>query len=245
MRIVVSPVWQCQPLQESAGLSISPAVESGSDAFSRRESDPLFRFLRAWAGGFARTWHQTSVLQPCRLPPRGPAILVCNHTSSPDPIVLQAFSPRLIRWMMAKEYFEYQPMRWVFSAMGVILVERSGHDMASIRQAMRILKAGYVLGVFPEGRIETSMDLIPFQSGIGLLALKTRAPIYPAYLDGTQRNREMLEAFLRPSAGFVAFGEPLDLADLPDTKQAAREATRRIQTAVDDLKDRFSRRSRV
>ncbi len=47
-------------------------------------------------------------------------------------------------------------MRWVFDTVGVILVERGRRDMAATRAAMRVLAAGYVLGVFPEGRIETS-----------------------------------------------------------------------------------------
>jgi 1-acyl-sn-glycerol-3-phosphate acyltransferase len=159
--------------------------------------------------------------------------------SSIDPLLLQAFCPRLVRWMMAKEYYKYKSMRWLYNTVGVILVERSGRDMAAARAAMRALAAGHVLGVFPEGRIETSNDLIPFQSGIGLLALKTRAPVYPAYLNGTQRNREMVEAFLRPSTGSIAFGPALDLSDLEDSKTGIREATHRIQNAVEELKNRI------
>ena len=102
---------------------------------------------------------------------------------------------------------------------------------------MRVLGAGYVLGVFPEGRIETSRELIPFQSGIGLLAMKTRAPVYPAYLDGTQRGLEMIEAFYHRSEISIDFGEPVDLSDLADSKKSILEATRRIQSAVDSLKN--------
>ncbi len=131
-------------------------------------------------------------------------------------------------------------MRWLYNAVGVILVERSGRDMAAARAGMRALAAGYVLGVFPEGRIETSNDLIPFQSGIGLLALKTRAPVYPTYLTGTQRNRDMVEAFVRPSAGSITFGPALDLSDLEDTKPGIREATHRIQNAMEGLKNRLN-----
>lgn len=177
------------------------------------------------------------------MPSTGPAILVSNHTSSIDPLLLQAFSPRLIRWMMAKEYFDFKPLRWLFDTVGVILVERSGRDMAATREAMRALEAGYVLGVFAEGKIETTRELIPFQSGIGLLALKTRAPVFPAYIDGTQRNREMVEAFLKPSSGSVAFGPGLDLADLEDSRAGIDEATRRIQSAVEALKNMELNRS--
>jgi 1-acyl-sn-glycerol-3-phosphate acyltransferase len=212
-------------------------------AFSRREHDLWFRFCHAWAGTLARTYHETTALSPCRLPSTGPAILVSNHTSSIDPLLLQAFSPRLIRWMMAKEYFDFKPLRWLFDTVGVILVERSGRDMAATRAAMRALDQGYVLGVFPEGKIGTTDELLPFQPGIGLLALKTRAPVFPAFIDGTQRNREMVEAFLRPSVGTIAFGEELNLKDLDDSRDGIEQATQRIQNAIEGLRD-FSRERR-
>jgi 1-acyl-sn-glycerol-3-phosphate acyltransferase len=212
-------------------------VSNNGTEYCRRESDRSFRFLKAAGGLYTRAYHQITLRKECDLPAGGPAILVCNHTSSIDPILLQSYSPRLIRWMMAKEYFEHQPMKWVFERVGVILVERSGRDMAATRAAMRVLSAGYVLGVFPEGRIETSRELIPFQSGIGLLAVKTGAPVYPAYLDGTQRGREMIEAFYHSSAISISFGKPVDLSDLADSKTAVLEATRRIQEAVESMKN--------
>lgn len=217
-------------------MSISPAVNIERKPFVRRESDVWYRFCRAWAGGCARIYHNMSAIRPCHLPRNGPAILVSNHTSSIDPLLLQAFSPRLIRWMMAKEYYEVKAMRWLFDTVGVILVERSKRDMAATREAMRALEAGYVLGVFPEGRIETTKDLIPFQIGIGLLAIKTRAPVFPSYIDGTQRNREMVEAFIKPSSGTITFGPELALGDLEDSRAGIEEATRRIQSAIETLR---------
>jgi 1-acyl-sn-glycerol-3-phosphate acyltransferase len=211
-------------------------VSDNGTEFSRQDSDRTFRILRAMAGLYTRTYQQTRILQQCKLPAKGPAILVCNHTSSIDPILLQARSPRLIRWMMAKEYFQMQPMRWVFERVGVILVDRGAHDMASLRTAMRVIAKGYVLGVFPEGRIETTPEIIPFQSGIGLLALKTRAPVFPAYLDGSQRGLEMAEAFYRRSDISIAFGEPVKLDGLTNSKSDVLEATKRIQSAVESLK---------
>jgi 1-acyl-sn-glycerol-3-phosphate acyltransferase len=223
-------------LQDVLQSSISGPVADGVQAYSRREKDLGFRVLKASAAIYSRTWHRTTVHPHSFLPQTGPAILVCNHTSSIDPILLQAFSPRLIRWMMAAEYFDYWALRWVFKTVGVILVERTGRDLAATRAAMRALEAGYVLGVFPEGRIETSRELLPFQSGIGLLALKSKAPVYPAFLDGTQRLREMVEACVKPATISISFGPAVGLADLHNSKADILEATRRIQAAIEALK---------
>jgi 1-acyl-sn-glycerol-3-phosphate acyltransferase len=213
-------------------------VAGGSQQqYVRREDNLVFRSLKAIGGFYCRAFHHTRVLRTCEIPTTGPAILVCNHISSFDPVVLQCYCPRLVRWLMAKEYYQIKSMRWFFETMGVILVERSGHDLVSARAAMRALKAGYVIGVFPEGRIETTRDFLPFQSGIGLLALRSRAPVYPAYLDGTQRGREMVEAVLTASQVTVSFGPRVKLDDLANTREGVHEAMRRIEAAVGELRD--------
>jgi 1-acyl-sn-glycerol-3-phosphate acyltransferase len=214
----------------------NPAIENHRPDFHRRESDVVIRLLQGVAVCYARIYHQVIVHRPSHLPPRGPAILVCNHTSSLDPLLIQSVCPRLIRWMMAKEYFEVKPMRWIFNTVGVILVERSGRDTAATRAAMRALAEGYVLGVFPEGKIETTDDLLPFQNGIGLLALKTGAPVYPAYLDGTQRGKAMLDAVIRPNKASISFGQPVDLKGIDPSRKGVEEAAGRIQRAVAGLR---------
>src|SRR4051812_16632942 len=60
---------------------------------------------------FARVYHRLDVLTPCRLPEKGAAILICNHTSPLDPQLIQAVCPRLIRWMMAAEYADIWGVR--------------------------------------------------------------------------------------------------------------------------------------
>jgi len=207
-------------------------MDNNDAPVGRSEDATVIRVLRAVGRCYARIYQRLEVRSPCRLPRRGPAILVCNHTGAVDPLLIQSVSGRLIRWMMAKEYFDHKPLRWIFDAVGVILVERSGRDMAATRHAMRALEAGQVLGVFPEGRIETSKELLPFQSGIGLLALKSGAPVYPTYLDGTQRGKEMLEVFLTRSEASIAFGPAVDLTQLDKSRRGIEEAAKRIRSAV-------------
>jgi 1-acyl-sn-glycerol-3-phosphate acyltransferase len=211
------------------------AVDNGEIPLGRGENSAVVSVLKAVGQCYARIYQHVEVASPCRLPRKGAAILVCNHTGAVDPVLIQSVCPRLIHWMMAKEYFDRKLLRWVFDAVGVILVERSGRDMAATRRAMRALEGGNILGVFPEGRIETSTELLPFQSGIGLLALKSGAPVYPAYLDGTQRGKEMLEGFLARNEASIAFGPAVELSDLDKSRQGIEEAATRIRAAVQGL----------
>jgi 1-acyl-sn-glycerol-3-phosphate acyltransferase len=186
------------------------------------------RFVRM----FSHQYHDLRVLAPCTLPTAGGAILVCNHTSSLDPVPLQAACPRLITWMMAREYGNLPLLRQFLREIEPIMVERSGRDMAATRAALRALERGKVLGVFPEGRIEPGRDLLPFQTGIALLALKSRAPVYPAYLDGDQRQSGMIDAIIRPHQITLAFGPAVDLDYGAEGREALEAATKKIRDAV-------------
>jgi 1-acyl-sn-glycerol-3-phosphate acyltransferase len=180
-------------------------------------------------------FHHLKVLNPCPIPEQGGAILVCNHTSSLDPIPLQAACPRLITWMMAREYAGHFGTRWFFNAIEPILVERSGRDLAATRAALRALKEGKILGIFPEGRIEKTPDLLDFQTGIALLAMKSKALVYPAYLDGSQRCKGMAEAVLTPQRVTLAFGPPIQFEDEAEGREGLQRVTGQIRSAIQAL----------
>jgi len=191
-----------------------------------------------WASNviFSRAYHRTIVRQPQRIPRRGPAILACNHISGLDPLLLQSVCPRPVVWMMAREYYEIAALTWVFQAINAIPVDRSGRDTAATRAALRALGDGRVLGIFPEGKIETSRDLLPFQTGVAMLAIRTKVPVCPAYLDGTQRDMSMLRAFFTPNESTISFGPPVQFDRSSTSRQALEAATERIEAAVAALR---------
>lgn len=188
------------------------------------------RFTRAYASYF----HHLEVLTPCPIPATGGGILACNHTSALDPVMLQAACPRVIIWMMAKEYRKLFGLQWFLNGIEAIPVERSGRDMAATRTALRALKDGKILGVFPEGRIEPHRQLLEFQTGVALLASKSAAPVYPAFLDGTQRQKGMLEVFLRPNHVTLSFGPPVEVGEA-ESREELEAATARIRAAIERL----------
>ena len=105
--------------------------------------------------------------------------------------------------------------------------------MAAMRQAIRVLERDEVLGVFPEGRIAKSRELLPFQTGVALLAIKTNSPVYPVYLDGTQReSNSMLVACLKPNRAVIAFGPPVRFDRTETDKDALQRATDTIREAI-------------
>ena len=190
----------------------------------------------------ARVWHHTVVVRRHPLPATGPAILVCNHTSGLDPFMIQAVCERVIVWMMAKEYYEIKALAWAFRTIEAIPVDRFGRDTASVRAALRALHDGRILGVFPEGRIEPDRQLMEFQTGVALMAIKARVPVYPAFLEGTQRYKSMPAAFLWPNRATLSFGPPVEFDRKSTSKESLDEATARIKAAVEALRPAWSTR---
>ncbi len=182
-----------------------------------------------------RAYHRVVVRQAQPLPKSGPVILVCNHTSGLDPLLIQAVCKRPIVWMMAREYYELKGLRWVFKAADSIPVERTGRDTAATRAALRALERGRVLGIFPEGKIAPARELLPFHTGVAMMAIRTRAPVYPAFLDGTQRGQSMLRAVLTPNEATLRFGPEVDFDRSGMSRPHLEAATERIQAAVQEL----------
>ncbi len=202
----------------------------------RLESRLAIRILFFLDTLFSRIYHNVKIVQPCQVPRRGAAILAINHTSSIDPALVQsACRNRLITWMMASEYMDIKGTGWFYRTLGVSPVQRTGRDSGPLRTAIRALEAGKLLGVFPEGRIATTREMLPFQTGMALMAIKTNVPVYPVYLDGTQRNKEMIEACLVRNEATISFGPPVEFDRSGTSKDHLEAATNAIRRAIASL----------
>ncbi|MEZ6060883.1 MAG: lysophospholipid acyltransferase family protein [Planctomycetaceae bacterium] len=187
---------------------------------------------------------------PCTIPEEGPAIIVGNHTSPVDPVLLwmghfRQFRRRRIRvigYMMAGEYFRIGgPVGWVFRAMESIPATRSGRDTGAVRAALDRLQKGKLLGMFPEGRINVATpDTKLLRSGTGAawLALKSGAPVIPVFIRNAPRGRGMVTSFLKPARTEIVYGQQIDLSPWRDSKATTddlREVADRIMASLAEL----------
>lgn len=189
-------------------------------------------------------------LTPCTYPEEGPGIIVANHTCPVDPMILwhRHFAhfrkPRLrvIGYMMAREYYVRGGlMTWVCKAMESIPVGRDGKDMAPIREALRRLKDGKLLGLFPEGRInfETpETQLRQAGTGVAWLALRSQAPVIPVFIRNAPRSRSMIKVFFVRTRVELIYGPPIDLnawnCDRPD-RETLEQVTDLIMSRIAEL----------
>jgi 1-acyl-sn-glycerol-3-phosphate acyltransferase len=151
------------------------------------------------------------------IPPDQGAVIVCNHRCPVDPSFLVLTVPRVIHWMVAREYFEFPAFRGLLSKCGAIPIHRGGADMAAMKEAIRIVKQGGLVGLFPEGRInDTKQFLLPGHSGAAMIALKAQAPVIPCYIDGAPYDGTTLGCLLMPASVRLTIGQPIDLSEYYD-----------------------------
>ncbi|NCX39586.1 MAG: 1-acyl-sn-glycerol-3-phosphate acyltransferase, partial [Actinobacteria bacterium] len=148
------------------------------------------------------------------IPPKGGAILAINHVSYLDfAIVGTAVLPvgRLVRFMAKKEIFDHKIAGPLMRGMHHINVDRS-NGSASFVAALRALKSGEIIGIFPEGTTSTSFEIKELKSGAVRLAMGAGVPIIPTIIWGSQRIwTKGIKRNLRRNhfPVTVAFGEPI------------------------------------
>lgn len=118
---------------------------------------------------------------------RGGTILVANHTSMWDPILMgYLYAFREIRIWAASRLYQYNRLfSWFLRKMGFIRVDRDVADLSAVQEAIDTLARGGLVGVFPEGRLSRDGATLPYKPGAAMVALKSGAPIVPLYIEGS------------------------------------------------------------
>jgi 1-acyl-sn-glycerol-3-phosphate acyltransferase len=211
----------------SAGLLILPGLfKLGEGPAQKPEIHGYLKVLHFIYWSYCVIWHQLRIDRRAPLPEHGPAILISNHTCGIDHVLLQAACDRLLGFMVAREYYEYPLLEPWCRLVGCIPVNRDGRDFAATRAAIRALKDGRVLPIFPEGHIvpESGRRLDDIKPGTAYLALHSGVPVIPAYLSGTPETDSIMKALVSLSRSRVVFGEPIDLSDIPADRPADKAA---------------------
>lgn len=171
---------------------------------------------------------------PIPLPPQGPAILVSDHSTLGDPLVLLATAGRPLHFLTAKEIYERWGIIWVFQAFQAIPVPRGARDIRAIRSMIKVLERDEVVAVFPEGGID-NFRLETGHLGVAYLAVKTGAPVIPVSIQWeSQRPNSMWGTLCVPGNVTVRYGDPLRFQQKDDPKRSELEPI--IQQIMDSIK---------
>jgi 1-acyl-sn-glycerol-3-phosphate acyltransferase len=168
------------------------------------------------------------------LPPGQGGVVVCNHRSPIDPAFIALASDRQVHWMVAREYCSHPLVGWALRILQVIPTGRGGVDTAAIKLAMRFAERGDLVGMFPEGRINATAELLlPGRAGVAYVALKTRVPVVPCYISGSPYRGQVLGFLFMTARTRLRVGKPIDL-----TNYYGQEGDREV---IEELTLRFMR----
>lgn len=142
--------------------------------------------LRLLIGGLSPGGVETAGLE--LVPAQGPLLVCSNHLSNLDPLVFGAVFPRVMHAMAKAEMFANPLMRWYLEQCNCFPVRRGRPDRRALRSASAVVDSGGALVVFPEGHRSQAAGMLPFEPGIGFLAITTGATIVPCAVWGTEAS---------------------------------------------------------
>jgi len=193
----------------------------------------LVRFMMPLLGG-------VTVRGAENIPATGPVLLAPNHRAYVDPPYLSMITRRQLHLMAKAELFQVPVLgKWI-TGLGAFPVKRGAADRGALRLAMAELKAGHVVGIFPEGTRADPGTLLPAEKGFALIAKQTGVPIVPVALEGTDQVHPKHAKFFHRAHVTATIGKPMTAQEMlaanpdpdKDALQIIGEATTRAIAAL-------------
>lgn len=196
------------------------------------------------------------------IPATGRLIMVGNHRSDLDPLIITSHVPRFIVWVAAHYTFKIPLVGSYLAELGTIPISANKQDQINaFKQISNVMKNERILGIFPEGHDymlenDFSRPMVKFHSGFARFAIKFQAPVLPTAIIGIEERPEAIPVpkFVRELLGFpketlevknrlvykrvrVVFGKPISLADFPqgETEKCVTELTKMTQAKINEL----------
>ena len=174
---------------------------------------------RVLLGPFLRILFRPTVEGLENIPTEGPAILASNHLSFSDSIFLPLVAPRRITFLAKSDYFTGRGIKGrltaaFFRGVGQVPIDRSGGSASNsaLTSGLRILRAGDLLGIYPEGTRSPDGRLYRGRTGVARMALEGQVPVIPVAMIGTDKAQPTGSVLPKIMRIGVRIGEPLDFS---------------------------------
>lgn len=163
-----------------------------------------------------------------KFPSEGGVLLCSNHINALDPPVVGLTAPRTVHFMAKEELFKLPVLGPLLPRVNAFPVKRGMSDREALRTALKLLKGGEVVGLFPEGTRSTDGVLKKGLSGAGFFALRGEADVMPCAIIGPYKPFRKVK---------VVYGEPILMAPYRERKASAEEVTGIIMASIQEILD--------
>ena len=159
-----------------------------------------------------------------RIPVAGGGLLLSNHQSYLDPLLIGLPLRRPVSFLARKTLFPVPVVGWMLRHTYVMPLDRDGGGASGIRETLRRLDEGFLVGLFPEGTRSRDGALGEFKPGFAALVRRTDLPIFPVGIAGASRAMGRGSFFVKPRRVCVVFGEPFSKSAMGELRRRGREA---------------------
>lgn len=189
----------------------------------------LYWFLRFLSFLILKIFFRLEVEGRENLPEKGGFILAGNHISYLDPVVIGVAVPRKLNYLAKRELFRNPACSRFFSALHIFPIKRDSADISALKEALRRVRNGEGLVLFPEGSRRADSSPAEAEPGVGFLAAKLDVPVIPAFVKGTERALPRGAKFLRPARISVCFGKQIFIERRLPYRDIARQIMANIR----------------
>ncbi len=168
----------------------------------------LYKILKPLARLFTFIYIHPKYIGKDNIPKEGRIILAGTHTSILDPFILICSTKRQIHFL-AKDELWQGPKKILFDNLGLIPVNRREKDKSALKKAEEYLKAGKLIGIFPEGTTEKGRGLLPFKIGAVKMAYDTNTKIVPFVIKGSYNPFKKIK---------IVYGKPIKVTNNLETE---------------------------
>jgi 1-acyl-sn-glycerol-3-phosphate acyltransferase len=205
---------------------------------------PLYRLCQIVVTSIGRGFLDLKVYHPERVPGVGPVILASNHQSFADPPLIAAGLTRTTRFLARETLFKVPVLGSVIRFMGAYPIDRDGGGASGLRTVLTLLDSGAAVLLFPEGTRSPDGQVQAARSGIGLLVIRSTAPVVPVRVFGLHHAWGRHRRFPRPHPIVIKYGQPLFFEELRReaataskhrTKAIYEEVSQQVMKAIRDL----------
>ncbi len=186
-----------------------------------------YRIVQAFFSTVLASWFGLRASGRAKIPDRGPLLLVSNHLSHLDVLVLGILLARPLNYMARSTLFFF-PLGQFIRSVGSFPINREGMGAEGFKETLRRLRAGGIVTLFPEGTRTSDGELAELKAGIARLVARSKVPIVPAAIAGSFEAWPRSRSFPTPHPLRVHFGEPIS------TEQIASLAPDDLTTLIRD-----------
>ena len=188
---------------------------------------------------FCKTMGHLEVQGIRHIPREGGVLLVSNHVSFLDPVIVGSAANREIHFMARSTAFDIPGLGKLISLYNAYPVNRGAPDLGALRKTIALLKAGNVVLMFPEGTRSVDGTLGKARDGACFIADRAGVPTIPVFHRGAERMLPRNSSRLRRTKLSVTFGEPLELitGEFETKRERYQQMGNQIMEAIADLRD--------